>query len=132
MYILNKGEQNMNEDNTKNIDFTKMSKKEVVMNLYMNTTIQMVNNNVDYEIVANKTLNSIIFNLCNNVIKNSDEERLKLLGTDVMMSYLGLGVRVCDMLKSIGIKIENARDVDATLKQLDAIEGRVAVDNFSY
>jgi hypothetical protein len=132
MYILNKGEQNMNEDNTKNIDFTKMSKKEVVMNLYMNTTIQMVNNNVDYEIVANKTLNSIIFNLCNNVIKNSDEERLKLLGTDVMMSYLGLGVRVCDMLKSIGIKIENARDVDATLKQLDAIEGRVVVDNFSY
>jgi hypothetical protein len=100
--------------------------------LYMNTTIQMVNNNVDYEIVANKTLNSIIFNLCNNVIKNSDEERLKLLGTDVMMSYLGLGVRVCDMLKSIGIKIENARDVDATLKQLDAIEGRVVVDNFSY
>jgi hypothetical protein len=49
-----------------------------------------------------------------------------------MSTYIGLGVRVCDMLKGIGIKIENAYDVDATLKQLDAIEGKVVVDNFSY
>jgi|MDTC01.3.fsa_nt_gb hypothetical protein len=121
-----------NVDNTKNIDFTKMSKKEVVMNLYMNTSIQMVNNNIDYEIIANKTVNSVIFNLCNNVIQSSNKERLELLGTNVMSTYIGLGVRVCDMLKGIGIKIENAYDVDATLKQLDAIEGKVVVDNFSY
>jgi len=122
----------MNEDNTKHIDLINMSKKEAVMVLYANTAVQMLKNNIDLQIVSNKTVNTVIYNLCHNVIQDSDNERLKLLGTNVMTTYIGLGVRVCDMLKSVGIIIENAIDVDATVKQLEEIEGRIVVDNFSY
>ena len=122
----------MNQDNTKNIDLINMSKKEAVMNLYANTAVQMLKNNIDLKIVSSKSVNTILYNLCHNVIQDSDDERLELLGTDVMMTYIGLGVRVCDMLKGIGIEIENAVDVDATVKQLEEIEGKVVVDNFSY
>ena len=123
MYILNKGEQNMNKEN---VDLNSMPKQEVIDMLALNTVMSLYKHNIQHDLLFHKTTLTGLEQLVTNVVNNADKKTLKLLGTDISMTYAGLGRRVIDMLESVGVQIEYP--TSTTLQQLNELEGRLVVD----
>ena len=123
MYILNKGEQNMYKEN---VDFNSMPKQEVIDMLGINTMLQMPKaGRIDMKYVHHKTTLSLIEHLATEVVNDADEKTLRLLGTDVYQTFVGLGAQVINMLDGFGISLEcPTADTEA---QLTAIHGKLRV-----
>ena len=111
---------------TINKDYVNYSKKELVDELSMNTLMMMYKHNIQEDVLFHKTTLTTIDQLCANVVNKANKKTLKLLGSDVMMTFAGLGVRVFDMLRSVGADIEYPNE--NTVEKLNELEGRLVVD----
>ena len=112
---------------TINKDYVNTDKQEVIEELTMNTMMSLYQHKIQNDLLFHKTTLTAIDQLCANVVNKADKKTLELLGSDVMMTFAGLGVRVCDMLRSVGADIEHPSST--TLQQLDDLEGTLVVDN---
>ena len=112
--------------NKENVDLNSMPKQEVIDMLALNTVMSLYKHNIQHDLLFHKTTLTGLEQLVTNVVNNADKKTLKLFGTDISMTYAGLGRRVIDMLESVGVQIEYP--TSTTLQQLNELEGRLVVD----
>lgn len=111
---------------TINKDYANISKNDVIEDLFFNSVNMMLKNNIQEDLVLHKTTLKTLEQLCANVVNNADKETLELFGSDVTMTYAGLGVRVFDMLRGVGANIEHPDE--NTVEKLNELEGKFVVD----